>query len=249
MCLFVTASFLPFFSYTVRAGAEHDGFSKIPIEGPEMGAALTLDGAGLYADFWRLMFAGDKMPPLKVLPHNCGIVNFSRKVGNCQFPAMLAPEAIREGVLFSHAFSIAIAALIPGRDVSLPTKLEEIVGKSIVVPGRYVVEESLKRNDIVVLSEMEQQLKMLITGRVDYMIATLPAAQLTYQKLQLPYFSFEQYGKLNVFPLHLKCNQTPATQKLVQMFNKNFKARLEDGLVHQLFQTYGLSYADYAPSP
>ncbi len=202
------------------------------------------------AELVNLILPADKIPhEFHSVPHMRSAHLFKANKQSCRMPSNLAiltkefdrpiPENYIESSSFLHnkIYAFTLAGTPPPRQPS------DLDGKRIAVPygSRYL--EKMDLTDIMTVRTQTniQRTRMLFSGRVDVMLASMPTAQLVFKTFGKPWPVYSPDFWLGEYTSHLSCHTTPRTKKYIKLVNEKIRIAKENGRLHDLLKRHGLS--------
>lgn len=240
-----------FVSLAHDVSAKHGaiGSTHTHIYAPNMDETLNADGTGLYNDLWKAITSGMKRQ-FQVVPHMRAIHMFAYDSHSCKYPISKGTKALqiqkeklagKELIWSQSFFSMTVHAFArPG--TKPPSKVQDFKGKSVVAPIGYDFPHAFKNlgNMKLTVSSERQRATMLMSGRVDYMVSSMPTAKFVFKALGVHKLSYDPYLTLDAMHLYLACHDTPDNQKIIAQFNRGLSKAHSDGKLKEIYNQYGL---------
>ena len=220
------------------------------------GMTLANDGSGVYNDLGRLVL-GPLMDDIsfEIIPYRRANRTFNSDKSSCHYPSTLNYLTETQIVtdtsdLIESAFFMRTMAHIfarPGHEA--PTDKEGTRGKTIAYPMGAEVPALLDGYNASFIPVTDETAKaaMLLSGRVDLMIAYMPDAKFVFDALGAAVAPYDPGFTINDDNAAIVCHRTPATEALIAQVNARVKMLKENGALARFLTANGIDPAYYMP--
>lgn len=236
--------------FTHGLNASNNNNQVIRVYTSESSFADTSDHSDYYKDLLSLI-----MPPeavayeLQITPHMRSAHLFYADPGSCRLPSNLRTLSKYFGrpvplkYIESRAFSYNQVVVFSAPGTIPPATPEDMVGKRIAAPTGSLYLKRFEALDLTVVhTKMDvQRTDILMAGRVDLMLASIPSVRTVFKKLKGPWPVYDAALVLENYTLHLACHATPQTRKLVDIVDKHIVAAENNGELQKLYERHNLS--------
>ena len=89
--------------------------------------------------------------------------------------------------------------------------------------------------------------RLLVSGRVDYVVSSLPGTAFVFQSMGEPLPLFDPESELFSGGVGVVCHKTPENEALIKHLNDAYMHQLQAGTLSKLFENTGLDANDYLP--
>lgn len=241
---------LPSLASDIAQAKDFHSFESARVFAPETHYMLNGDGTGLYHDFWNAIMHPEEDTSLIVVPYirSSHILRHDNK--SCRYPTakeIIIAQKKKDGFEFKNLiwsqsfFAMTVHAFArPG--LKPPKKTQDFLGKSIVAPTGYRFPPEIKKQNNVILtvSSEHQRATMLLSGRVDLMISSMPSTKFVMESLGIVRLPYDPDLTLKTFVLYLACHDTPTNRQLITKFNKGLTEARKQGSIKKIYSQYGL---------
>lgn len=249
LIIFITCAF-PCLASDTSPEKAPNSFESARVFAPEIHYMLNGDGTGLYHDYWNAIMQPEEDTSLIIVPYirSSHILRHDKK--SCRYPTakeIIVAQKEKDGFEFENLiwsqrfFAMTVHAFArPG--LKPPKKAEEFRGRSIVAPEGYRFPPEIKEQNNVILtvSSEHQRATMLLNGRVDLMISSIPSAKFVMESLGVVRLSYDPHLNLDTFVLYLVCHDTPVNRQLITKFDKGLAEARKQGSIQKIHEKYGL---------
>jgi hypothetical protein len=235
--------------------AERD-VSEAMIYANSWGLTLALDGSGFYNDLIKTAFSDMDNPPKYLpIPYSRAKAMFLTNGKGCLYPS--TREVLKRGkeigdesdfietvpFLTARVFILAGA----GRPVYRPGL--DLTGRIVVHARGSAIATVMEGSGATFLAASDEldKARLLTTGRVDYILATLPDAAFVFQKLNEPLPAFDPDSEFFKGGIGVVCHKTPKNSLMIERLNDAFMHQLRSGTLLKLFENVPLNASDYLP--
>ncbi|MFC3051607.1 hypothetical protein [Kordiimonas pumila] len=256
LCLTFSCAFHLAPTYAVETSGEvaaTSGYKDtriVQVFAPEVSEALKQDGTGFYNDIWQLALSGFDRPTLTIVPHRRSNFMFINTEGSCRFPAVSHFKKIKdEKAIASAPFIKMIVRAYTKPGIKAPHSPTDFISKKIVISPHYVLPvpyQDVSASTMVIMSE-RQRATMLLSGRVDIMISSMPVSEFVFRSFGVKEPLYDNKLVIGEYNLSLVCHRTPVNEELIKRFNMQLEMIQQDGSLAALFSRYDIEYDLYRP--
>lgn len=218
---------------------------------PEIHYMLSKEGTGIYHDFWNTVMGPQDKPPLHIVPYLRSAHILRHDNGACRYPTdkgIISVQKEKDGfvyntLIWSEGFFTSTVHAFARPGMKPPATIGDFQGRSIVVPVGYTAPPELEEQNNVILNvaSEHQRATMLMSGRVDLMIASMPSAKFVMESLGVTTLPYDPNLTLKTFSLRLVCHDTPLNRQLITKFNKGLMTARKRGDIKSIYARYNLS--------
>ncbi len=237
-------------AFTIGLYADNSDSHIVRIYTPESSFSDSSDHSSYYKDLLDLIMPSGMIAyELQITPHMRSAHLFNADPRSCRLPSNLrtlskhfgrpVPEKFIKSRAFSHNQVVVFSA--PG--TIPPATPEDMAGKRIAAPtgSRYLQPFKEQSLTIVHTDTDLQRTEILMAGRVDLMLASLPSVKTIFRKLNGPWPVYDPTFLLESYTLYLACHPTPQTRELIKFVNQRLAAAEKNGKLRQLSERHGRS--------
>lgn len=231
----------------INAYADEAPAPAAVIFAPEMNETLKAKEDAFFNALWR-EFMAPAAPRLTVVPHMRTTHLFHGSDGSCRYPASEKIGQYKDGALsfddkpliWSKPFFTMTVRILARQGLKPPSAPIDLVGRSIVVPSGYMFPPAFDGKAATVLQVAAEQKRanMLVSGRVDLMVSSMPTAGFVMRRLSGTGANFNVDLSLDDLPLYFVCHDTPANHALIERFNTGYLRASWAGMIDTLYQRY-----------
>lgn len=235
-----------------------DRSRSISLYASAWGITLETDGTGFYNDLARLLLDADLGDvDYMVVPYRRATTRFLASDDSCRYPDSIQ-VLMADGHVTSPAGLVETRPVVnaqvhifsaPGTEP--PGNLEDMAGKSIAYQLGSTTADKLKGVDLketAVADEMSKA-RMLLTGRVDLITASLPDLRFVLRRLGHAMLPYSKEFVVEDLPLGFVCKATPATIAFIDRLEARIDTLQSDGTLARFYSQQGLDRRGYASSP
>ena len=247
--------FLSFCLFGESANAQAAS-AKTKIYASSWGLTLEQDGTGFYNELARLVFGGlEEIVDYEIQPYRRTNASFIRNQDSCKYPDSL--KSLQEGGLLNDpAAFLESKALVnahmhifspPGH--AAPSSRADLAGHSVAFPMGALTPMYLAGEggiNFIAVSDELAKAKMLITGRVDFLAASLPDLKFVLEKLGHPMLPYNEFFIVEELPLAVVCHRNAATEAFVARLNEHLETLRKNGRMALFFSQYGIDPHGYS---
>ncbi|MCJ9428653.1 substrate-binding periplasmic protein [Kordiimonas marina] len=247
---------------TYRMGASA-GAAKTPagptthIYATDWGLTLKANGTGFYNDLARLLLSAPDIGPVEyeILPYRRANRSFIEDKTACKYPSNLTftikggTMASANGYVTGKPFVLTRLHLFSRPGDPPITDQAAINGKTIAYAMGARTPARLRGHDvqfIAVANEVDKA-RMLLSGRVDMITATLPDAEFVFRKLGVKMAPYAPTLVLDTSPMGVDCHNTPQNIRFLTHLNARVDHLLKNGALRAFFKKHGLDPDLYLP--
>jgi hypothetical protein len=234
----------------------HAEDDPVMIYGNSWGLTLALDGSGFYNDFLKTIMSGMEHPPTyQPAPYSRAKSTFLASKNGCLYPSTRSVlkdgeeiENIDDFIETTPFLRVRVFILAAkGRPVYTPGV--DLKDQIIVHARGSRIATVMKDSGATFLAangELDKA-RLLVSGRVDYIMASLPDTAFVFQSMGEPLPRFDPTSEFFGGGVGVVCHKTPENKVLIDQLNDAYMHQLKAGALSKLFENTGLDAGDYLP--
>ncbi len=230
--------------------------AEVMIYANSWGLTLALDGSGFYNDLIKTTLSGMDNPPKYLpIPYSRAKATFLTNGKGCLYPStrevLKAGKEIDDESDFIETIPFLTARVFilagAGRPVYRPGL--DLTGRIVVHARGSAIATVMEGSGATFLAASDEldKARLLTTGRVDYILATLPDAAFVFQKLNESLPAFDPDSEFFKGGIGVVCHKTPENALMIERLNGAFMHQLRSGTLLKLFENVPLNASDYLP--
>lgn len=237
--------------------AEPAEFPPTKMYATAWGLTLARDGTGFYNELARFVL-GSLNIDYEIRPYRRAMRHFFENPGSCLFPKSVAALVRTNEIPTAAGFINSIPVQKTFVAVFTPTGTSPVHGPSGLNGKRVAYAMGSKVPEylgaegaffIAVADEVDKA-EMLLSGRVDVLVANLPDAGIVYNHLGAPLPPFDpDYLPFPAATSRFLCHDTPGSQAFMDSLNKRLRHLHSSGELAAFYQSHGLEPSLYLAIP
>ncbi len=218
------------------------------------GMTLAEDGTGFYNDLARLLLDDiENKPRYDLIPYRRANRIFAQDKSSCHYPSTLnymAATGIVEDtsdLVESYFMLRSVAHIFSRYDTAPVTEKEDVTGKVIAYPMGAEVPRLLDGfgASFIPVNAEKSKAELLISGRVELMIAYMPDVVFVFRELDKPMPPYDPNFTINDDNIAIVCHRTPGNEALIAHVNERIVALRESGALGTFLSDNGIDPAYY----
>jgi hypothetical protein len=220
------------------------------------GVTLALDGTGFYNDMIHLIMEDmGKGADYRPTPYSRAKAIFLEKGEGCLYPSstrvLLNGNEIQNAADFveTKSFLTVRVHILAGKGRPVYQKGLDIKDK-IIAHSRGSAIATIMRDSgayFLPVSDEIHKARLMISDRIDYMLASLPDTAFVFRDLGEPLPPFDPESEIFSGGVGVVCHKNPKTEALVKQLNDAYLHHLRNGNLAKLFENTSLEAGDYLP--
>lgn len=221
------------------------------------GMTLAEDGTGFYNDLARLVLddISDK-PRYDLIPYRRANRIFAQDENSCHYPSTLnymAATGIVDDttdLVESYFMLRSVAHIFSRYDAEPVTEKSGVAGKVVAYPMGAEVPRLLDGfgASFIPVNAEKSKAELLISGRVELMIAYMPDALFVFRELDKPLPPYDPNFTINDDNIAIVCHRTPGNEALISRINDRIMSLRESGALATFLSDNGIDPAYYLGS-
>lgn len=183
-----------------------------------------------------------------------GLRNFDQSQNGCFFPIgargfeiLFAKGKYHAGNrLYSMPVDLVKGHVFSRKGKPLIRSVEDMRDKKFAVMRRIAIQEyfpSLKDHNFIKTPSDDYNIRLMLNGRVDYVISFMPDAALNFEMAGFRDYTYDPKFQYFTTTTHLGCKKTPETAKLMAEFDRELSKMIQSGELKMILSPY----AEVAP--
>ncbi len=218
------------------------------------GMTLAEDGTGFYNDLARLILDDiDDKPGYDLIPYRRANRIFAQDESSCHYPSTLnymAATGIVDDttdLVESYFMLRSVAHIFSRYDAEAITEKSGVAGKVVAYPMGAEVPRLLDGfgASFIPVNAEKSKAELLISGRVELMIAYMPDVVFVFRELGKPMPPFDPNFTINDDNIAIVCHRTPGNEALIARVNQRIMALRESGALATFLSENGIDPAYY----
>lgn len=211
---------------------------KTTIYATSWGMTLAADGTGFYNDLARLILS-PLMDDIRydLIPYRRANRIFVQDNRACHFPSTLSyMQAVgvienTDSFIQSGSFMRTMGLIFGPYETRPPASPDDIRGKIIAYPMGAEIPRLLPNLGVsfIPVADETGKAEMLLSGRVDFMVAYMPDAKFVFDQLAQRLPPFDPTFAIHDEEIAIVCHRTAETEALIDKVNSRILAAREDG--------------------
>ncbi|UTW56146.1 transporter substrate-binding domain-containing protein [Kordiimonas sp. SCSIO 12610] len=240
-----------------RVAAKTTDVSYPVIYGNSWGLTLALDGTGFYNDIIKTVMAEmAPQPSYMPMPYLRAKATFLNGGKGCLYPSTRSVlktgkeidniDDFIESVPFVMARVFILAG--EGRPVYRPTL--DLTGRTVVHARGSAIANAMEGSGATFLPASDEldKARLLVLGRADYIVATMPDAAFVFDYLKAPLPAFDPESEFFSGGIGVVCYRTPENEAFIKRLNDAYMHQFTEGNLTKFYENVGLRAEDFLPS-
>jgi len=237
---------------------DNDRQPSISLYASAWGITLEADGSGFYNDLARLLLDADLGDvDYMIVPYRRATTRFLNSHDSCRYPdsiqVLMADGHVTspEGLVETRPVVNAQVHIFSAPGTQPPANLQDMAGKSIAYQLGSTTSQKLKGVELqeTAVADELSKARMLLTGRVDLITASLPDLKFVLRKLGHAMLPYSKEFIVEDLPLGIVCKATPVTTAFIGKLDARIKTLQDDETLARFYSQQGLHRRGYASSP